>query len=163
MYFKSFDGDEELARLTEKIEKDQEFDEYDILKLIFLPFMKSKKNKEERTIETVTLAKNINSKNRTFVIGAIIAITDNFLSTSVKKTLMEVLKMTEIEQWIREQGREEGWKEGIQKGLEKGREETVREKTKAALKAGLDVTLVSQIMGLDIEEVQKLKEELNKP
>ncbi|KAB2951639.1 hypothetical protein F9B85_11435 [Heliorestis acidaminivorans] len=81
--------------------------------------------------------------------GAIIAITDNFLSEKVKKNLMEVLKMTEIEQWIREEGREEG------------RQETVREKTLAALKEGLDVNLVARIMGLDIEEVKKLQKELN--
>ncbi|QGG48354.1 hypothetical protein [Heliorestis convoluta] len=153
LYFKGHNGDEELARIKQKIEKGEDLDDYDQLKLIFLPFMKSKKDKEERTIEAVKLAKNLNSPNSFFVIGAIIAISDTFLSQSTKKALMEVLKMTEIEQWIREEGREEG--------REQGRQETLREKTIAALKAGLEVTLVAQIMGLEIEEVRKLQKELD--
>ncbi|QGG47214.1 Rpn family recombination-promoting nuclease/putative transposase [Heliorestis convoluta] len=61
------------------------------------------------------------------------------------------------------EGRKEGIQQGHQKGIQQGREQAVHEKTIAALKAGLEVNLVAQIMGLDIEEVQKLKEELNKP
>ncbi|QGG48849.1 hypothetical protein [Heliorestis convoluta] len=148
LYFKGHDGDKELARIKQKAEKGEDLDDYDQLKLIFLPFMKSKKDKEERTIEAVKLAKTLKSPNSFFVIGAIIAISDTFLSQSTKKALMEVLKMTEIEQWIREEGREEG------------RQETLREKTIAALKAGLEVTLVAQIMGLEIEEVRKLQKEM---
>ncbi|QGG48061.1 Rpn family recombination-promoting nuclease/transposase, putative [Heliorestis convoluta] len=49
-----------------------------------------------------------------------------------------------------------------EEGLQQGHQKAVRENTIAALRAGLDVNLVAQITGLDIEEVQKLKEDLNK-
>ena len=41
---------------------------------------------------------------KTFVIGALVAVTDRFMSENYKKRLLEVLRMTQIEQWIREEG-----------------------------------------------------------
>jgi len=56
---------------------------------------------------------------------------------------------------------QKGLKEGLEKGLEKGREEgREAEKREAALKMlenGLSVDLISDILDLSIEEIEKLK------
>jgi len=75
------------------------------------------------------------------------------MSEDYKKRLLEVLKMTQIEQWIRQ----EGIKEGIKEGEIKGKMETAR----IALKKGLPEDLVAEITGLDQETVRRLKAELN--
>lgn len=56
--------------------------------------------------------------------------------------------MTQIEQWIREEGRKEGKIEG--------KKETAR----AALKEGLPADMVARITGLSPDEVQKIKKEM---
>ncbi|MEW5952952.1 MAG: hypothetical protein AB1815_04230, partial [Bacillota bacterium] len=83
------------------------------------------------------------------VIGALVAVTDRFMSENYKKRLLEVLRMTQIEQWIRE--------EGIKEGIKEGRLDTAR----AALKKGLPEELVAEITGLDQETIRTLKAELN--
>jgi hypothetical protein len=108
VYMKGYDGDKEYQKLHEKIEKSEPLNEEEILKLIFLPLMKSKKTEDEMAIQAAELAKDITGEIKTFVIGAIVAITDKFMSEDYKKRLLEVLKMTQIEQWIREGGRQEG-------------------------------------------------------
>ena len=112
VYMKGYDGDEEYRKLHEKIEKNESLDEEEILKLIFLPLMKSEKSEDEMAIQAAELAKDITGEIKTFIIGAIVAITDKFMSEDYKKRLLEVLKMTQIEQWIREEGREEGRQAG---------------------------------------------------
>ena len=64
--------------------------------------------------------------------------------------------MTQIEQWIREEGR----KEGIAIGIEKGEREKALATARAALKEGLPADLVARITGLTLEEVQKIKKEM---
>jgi hypothetical protein len=76
--------------------------------------------------------------------SGIIVVTDKHLSDEYKKRLMEVLQMTQIEQWIREEGREEREKEIA----------------RTALKEGAEVEFVVKITGLDKKTVLKLKEEL---
>ena len=104
------------------------------------------KSEVEMAIQAAELAKEIpNEPIRAFTIGAIVAITDKFLPEEYKKRLLEVLRMTQIEQWIREEGREEGEKEG-------------RKKTAAAaLKKGFDAEIVAEITGLSKEEVLDIK------
>ena len=162
---KGYDGDIEYERLRDKIENGETLGEEDILKLIFLPLMKSKNSEDEMAIQAAELAKDIQGEIKTFVIGAIVAITDKFMNEDYKRKLLEVLKMTQIEQWIREEGRLEGVKEGelkgrlegVKEGELKGRLETA----KAALKEGADVEFVIKITELTREAVLKLKSELN--
>jgi hypothetical protein len=45
--------------------------------------------------------------------GAIIAITDKFMSEDYKKRFLEVLRMTQIEQMIREEGSVEAKQDAI--------------------------------------------------
>jgi len=64
-----------------------------------------------------------------------------------KKRLLEVIKMTQIERWIREEGREEGIAIGMEKGRMEGRMEK-KATARAALKKGLAPEDVAEITGL---------------
>ena len=72
--------------------------------------------------------------------------------------------MTQIEQWLREEGREEGLKEGELKGkLEsklEGKLEGMLEAAKNALLEGLEPQTVAKITGLPLETIQKIKAEI---
>ncbi len=148
VYMKTFNGDRELATIANKLEHQQQLDETDYLKLIFLPLMKSKNTEEEQTIKAAELAKNeaIPDKTRNFIIAALIVITDKFMTENNKRKLLEVIKLTQIEQWLREEGRQEG------------REEEKKEIALAALKKGLPVEDIIDITGLDKKTILKLKE-----
>lgn len=122
---KGYDGDKEYQTLYEKIEKSVPLNEEEILKLIFLPLMKSKNSEDEMAIQSAELAKGIPGEIKTFVIGAIVAVTDKFMSEDCKKRLLEVLRMTRIEQMIREEGREEGRKAGRTEGKVEKAQETI--------------------------------------
>lgn len=135
--------------------------------------MKSSLTEDQMAVQAAELAKNIAGEIKTFVIGALVAVTDRFMSEDYKKRLLEVLKMTQIEQWIRQEGIKEGWQEGIKEGIKEGRQEGIKEGIKegemkkavetarAALKRGLPEDVVAEITGLDQETVRRLKAELN--
>ncbi len=124
--------------------QEQELEEVDLLKLIFLPLMKSKQPEVEMTIKAAELAKSTNNKLTGFVIGAIVAITDKFLPEEYKKRLLEVLRMTQIEEWLREEGKIEGKIEAARN----------------ALIEGIEPTIVAKITGLPLETIRKIKIDL---
>ena len=152
VYLKNMDGDMEYNRMKAKNEQGEALDETDLQKLIFLPLMKSKQPETEMAIQAAELAKASKNKHTSFAIGAIVAITDKFLPEEYKKRLLEVLRMTQIEQWLREEGREEGLKEGELKGK--------LEAAKNALLEGLEPQTVAKITGLPLETIQKIKAEI---
>ncbi len=149
-------GDEEYNRIKAKLDQCETLEETDLMKLIFLPLMKSTLIEAEMTLKAAELAKTANNKVTSFVIGAIVAITDNFLPESYKKRLLEVLRMTQIEQWLREEGKQEGIIEGEIKGKIEGKIEGKLETARNALKKGLSLDDVAEITGLPKETVQKL-------
>jgi len=100
VYLKGIDGDKEYYRIKTVLEQERELEKVDLLKLIFLPLMKSQEHEAEMTIKAAELAKSTNSEFTVFIIGAIIAITDKFLPEDYKKRLLEVLRMTQIEEWL---------------------------------------------------------------
>jgi predicted transposase/invertase (TIGR01784 family) len=57
--------------------------------------------------------------------------------------------------------KEEGIKEGLEKGLEKGLKEATIKNAKNFLIMGLDINMVAKGTGLSVEEILKIKEELN--
>ena len=144
VFLKSMDGDAEYNRIKPLIEQGQELEEVDLLKLILLPLMKSQEPETEMTIKAAQLAKSANSKLTDFVIGSIIAITDKFLPEDYKKRLLEVLSMTQIEEWIREEG------------MALGKAEAARN----ALIEGIEPTIVAKITGLPLTTIQKIKADL---
>ncbi|KLU63133.1 flagellar assembly protein H [Peptococcaceae bacterium CEB3] len=134
---KDYDGDEEYRKLHAKISQGQALTEEEILKLIFLPLMKSKSTEEDMAIRAAELAKDLAMDIRTFVIGAIVAVTDRILPEEYKRRLLEVLKMTQIEQWLKEEGRAEGLAEGIKKGIHEGMEQGLERGLERGLEKGL--------------------------
>ncbi|WP_026364375.1 Rpn family recombination-promoting nuclease/putative transposase [Brachyspira innocens] len=60
----------------------------------------------------------------------------------------------------RKLGREEGIKEGIEQGIEKGKEEGIKETQISMAKnmknKNIDISLISELTGLSIEEIEKL-------
>ena len=156
VYLKNMDGDMEYNRMKAKNEQGEALDETDLQKLIFLPLMKSKQPETEMAIQAAELAKASKNEHTSFAIGAIVAITDKFLPEEYKKRLLEVLRMTQIEQWLREEGREEGLKEGELKGKLEGKLEAA----KNALLEGLEPQTVAKITGLPLETIQKIKAEI---
>ena len=152
VYLKTMDGDAEYDRMKAKNEGGEALDEADLQKLIFLPLMKSKKPEAEMAIQAAELAKASKNKHTSFAIGAIVAITDKFLPEGYKKRLLEVLRMTQIEQWLREEGREEGLKEGRLEGK--------LEDARNALRKGFSPEDIAEITGLPLDTILKLKAEL---
>ncbi|HHV16212.1 MAG TPA: hypothetical protein GXX58_06525 [Gelria sp.] len=144
VYLKDMDGDAEYNRLKDKIDHEEPLDEADLQKLIFLPLMKSKQPEKDMDIQAAELAKVSKSKHTNFAIGALVAITDKFLPEEYKRRILEVLRMTQIEQWFREEG------------MKEGKLETARN----ALLKGADVEFVAEIIGLPLETIQKLKNEI---
>lgn len=126
-------------------------DETDLQRLIILPLMKSKQPETDMTIQAAELVKASKSQYTNFAIGALVAITDRFLPEEYKKKLLEVLRMTQIEQWLRE----EGIKEGMKEGEIKAKLETARK----ALLEGADLEFVAKITNLPLETIQKLRAE----
>lgn len=153
IFLKSMDGDAEYNKIKTLLEKGKDLEEVDLLKLILLPLMKSQQPVAEMTIKAAQLAKSANSKLTDFVIGSIIAITDKFLPEEYKRKLLEVLSMTQIEEWIREEGKVLGKAEGKAEGK--------LEAARNALKKGLSIEDIAEITDLPLETVQKLKAELS--
>ncbi|AGK99801.1 Rpn family recombination-promoting nuclease/putative transposase [Desulfoscipio gibsoniae] len=154
IYMKDYDGDAECQRLQQKITAEELLNDEELMILIFLPLMKSGERIEEKAVQSLELARRLkDDRQRVFAMSGLIVITDKHLSNEYKKRLMEVLKMTQIEQWIREEGRKEGRTEGIK--------ESKQEIARTALKEGAEVEFVVKITGLDKQTVLKLKEGLN--
>ena len=145
IYMKDFDGDEEYRKLNDKIYTNVQLADEDVLKLIFLPLMKSRFSEEEMALNAAELAKEIPGEAKTFILAAIIAVSDKFLSDTYRNKLLEVLKMTQIEQMIREEAKKEG------------KNESQIEFAQKALSAGIDEETVLQITGLTKETLKKLK------
>lgn len=158
------DGDAEYYRIKSLLEKGLELEEADLFKLILLPLMKSVLPEAEMTIKAAELAKSSRGKSIAFVIGSIIAITDKFLPIGHKKRLLEVLRMTQIEEWLREEGKQEGRQEGRQEGKQEGKVEGKmegkQEVARNALLEGLDAEIVARITDLPLKIIQKIKADL---
>ncbi len=59
----------------------------------------------------------------------------------------------EIRQKARLEGRQEGWQKGQQEGWQKGRQEIVVN----MLKKSADMAFISEVTGLSVEKIKKLK------
>ena len=130
----------------------EELTQSELVRLIFLPLMRHREREGEIALKAAELAKRIKNEKQNLVFAAIIALSDKYLTENEKKRLLEVIAMTQIEQWIREEGRIEGRIEGKIEGK--------KETAQAALREGLSVEMVAKITGLSLEEVLKMKKQL---
>jgi len=160
VFLKSMDGDAEYHRIKTLVENGLKLEETDLMKLILLPLMKSQQPEAEMTLKAAELAKASHGKSIGFVIGAIIAITDKFLPEDYKKKLLEVLRMTQIEEWLKEEGKAEGRVEGKLEGKQEGKMEGKQEVARNALNEGLEPEIVAKITGLPLKTIQKIKGDL---
>lgn len=147
IYMKQYNGDHEYNRLKAKIENHEPLSETDTLKLIFLPLMKSRQREEELAVQAAELAKAADEKTKLFAIAALIVITDKIMSEDNKRKLLEVLKMTQIEQWIREEGRQEG-----------GKEQQIKT-ARNMLKLKMAPELIANVTELPLDEILKIESE----
>ena len=56
-----------------------------------------------------------------------------------------------------QKGQQEGWQKGQQEGWQKGRAESMEVVALNMLKKGADITFVSEVTGLSIDEINELK------
>jgi predicted transposase/invertase (TIGR01784 family) len=61
-----------------------------------------------------------------------------------------------IEEFLLDRAEKEGIKKGREEGIEKGREESLRVTALKMKKSGLDISLIADITGLSVEEIEKL-------
>ena len=86
---------------------------------------------------------------------------NNFIRSRLMMTEYEKKELYQYDKQISlEDKRREGIKEGIKKGIEKGKLEGIKERNYAIAKdmksKNMDISLISEITGLTIEEVEKL-------
>jgi len=108
-----YDGDKIYKELNEKIDRKLQLTDIDKLNLIFLPLMGSKKSSDEVAIDAVELAKKIEDEDeKTYIIGALIGISDKFLTEEYKNKLKGAIRMTKIAEMLIQEGKAEGKAEG---------------------------------------------------
>jgi predicted transposase YdaD len=161
VYMGKYDGDEIYRDLLDKVSRFDKLDDVDQLNLIFLPLMKNSVSKSQRAIDAVEVAKEVrDERQREFLIGSLIGITDKFIDNEYVRKLMEVLRMTRVAREIYNEGvaegKIEGKIEGIIEGIIEGKTESKREDIKDYLDAkfGFDsIELqkkVNELVGLDV-------------
>jgi len=82
------------------------------------------------------------------------------------KFTREIAELTErsttmgIEEFLLDQAKKEGRREGIEEGIEKGIEKGIKKNTKETAlkmkKSGIEISLISNITGLSVEEIEGL-------
>jgi hypothetical protein len=117
VYMGKYDGDEIYQDLLDKVSRIDRLDDIDQLNLIFLPLMKNSTGKSQRAIDAVEVARKVrDERQREFLIGSLIGITDKFIDEEYVGKLMEVLRMTRVAREIFNEGVAEGKVEGRVEG-----------------------------------------------
>ena len=139
-YMIEFDGDLIYNEIVEKISRRERLSKLDIMSFVLLPIMKSKDNKFTRVTNCVDLIKNIESKAEYEQIQAMILLmAEKFLSDT------EVQKIKE--------------RMGMRIG-EMFKTDKAIEIASNMLKKGIDIELIAETTGLDIEKLEELKYEI---
>ena len=152
IYMDRYDGDQILADLAIKIHRGAKLNELDQMHLAFLPLMKSVQVKSERAVEAIELASGLSDeRQRTFLTGCLIAISDNFIDQEYVQRTLEVLSMSKILREFEEQAINKGRQEGRQEG----RVEALRVTAKKLYLKGLSIEDIVEITGLPKDEVRQ--------
>jgi len=152
VYLNRMDGEKEYEYIKGKVERGEELSGPEMVRLVFLPLMRHRQREGEVALEAAKLAKELRDERQNFVLAAIVGLSDKYMDEGDKRRLLEVIKMTQIERWIREEGRIEGRIEGER--------EKALSTARAALKKGFSPEDVAEITGLSLEEVLKIKRDV---
>lgn len=144
-----YNGDAIMEKLMMKVDEDEPLTHEELFKLSIIPLMHSKKDRNELIHDSIELAKHIqNEYEQIQVIAGILTATDKFIDDKYARKVKEWLKMTKVGRAFEEEKRE---------AVEKAKKEQAK-KTAKSLLGVLSPKLIAEATGLDIEEVEKLKE-----
>ncbi len=164
IYLSQMDGDRALDEVSQHLKMGQ-WEPKDRLRLALALNMRVQDMSVtlNRVLELVSVVPNETEKD--LVVSAIAALGDHSLNDQQRAHLRkELRKMSKIAEELYQEGRQEGRQEGIQEGIQEGRQEGEHSRAvtmaRKMLLAGEPVQKVVEFTDLPLEEVQKLKEEL---
>lgn len=144
-----YNGDAIMEKLTKKIAVGEPFTHEELFKLSVLPLMHSMKHRNDLIHDSIELAKQIqNEYEQIQVISGILTATDKFIDDEYARKVKEWLKMTKVGRAFEEEKLE---------AVEKAKKEQAT-KTAKSLLGVLPPKLIAEATGIEIEEVEKLKE-----
>jgi hypothetical protein len=140
-----YDGDEIFKELNDKINAGVEITDVDMLNLIFIPLMRTSISRRELASKSIKLEQTIpDKKKRNACIAATFAFASKYLNEIELKSLLEVLKMTDLAVML------------VTDVINDERTEIA----KKMLKRGISVEAVAEDTGLDESTVMQLQDEL---
>ena len=140
--FADYDGNAIYKELEEKLKSGQELSDIDLLNLIFLPLMKTDIPKDELAEKSIRMAQSIPDYNkRNTCIAAVFAFASKYLENEIVNKLLEVIKMSDLATMLIVDEREQ-----IAKRL---------------LKKDLSIEDIVELTDLDVDIIQRLKDELD--
>lgn len=148
------DADELIRGLQEKQENNQALTKSDLVPLTLCPLMGGKSSLKERIMASYAILRNVNNLNADDLqkIEAVIyAMADKYLESAELKQIMEDISMTRLGRMLIEKG----MTQGIEQGAEQNKLENARN-----LIGLLDEQIIAERIGLPIETVQQLKQEI---
>ncbi len=158
---REYDGDAILMGIQHKIENGILLTKEDIMKLILVPLMKSTQNRHVLIRKSIDIAKDIqNEHEQIAVIVGILTATDKIIDEEYSKSIREWLRMTKVEK-IYQQEKEESLRELAlrnQQEKEQALKALAYEMAKKLL-PDFNVEKISQITGLSVDEIEKLKKD----
>lgn len=136
-------GDKIFTDIIEKIKLGDELTKQDIISLTFTPIMGGKLSKGEKILNAIRVVKDIDKEYRYDVESILYAFASKFLEGKDLEKVKEELKVTELGKSLKDEGKRE-------KAIEIAKE----------LLDILSVELIAKKTGLTLEEVKRLKEEM---
>lgn len=140
--------------MGEKQENNQALTKSDLVPLTLCPLMGGKSSLKERIMASYAILRNVNNLNADDLqkIEAVIyAMADKYLESAELKQIMEDISMTRLGRMLIEKG----MTQGIEQGAEQNKLENARN-----LIGLLDEQIIAERIGLPIETVQQLKQEI---
>lgn len=146
------DGDKIFNDIIEKMKQGEELNKQDIISLTFTPIMGGKLSKSDKIINAIRVVKDIDKEYRYDVESILYAFASKFLEGKDLEKVKEEIKMTELGRSLIE--------EGLAKGIVEGENKKTIEIVKNAIKKGMDNSIISDLTGLSIEEIEAIRKTL---
>lgn len=147
-----------IAELQKKLQKGKMLSKKEIVPLALCPLMGGRMTQKEKikaAYAIVQKAVSVPAEDIEKIEAVIYAMTDKFLDSVDLEEIMEDISMTKLGQMLMEKGMEKG----IEKGVEQGEKKNKLENAKNLMDI-LEEHVIAERIGLPLETVQKLKEEM---